>query len=151
MIIRKKSILTSFLLIIIVQFLIYFNNTEKSSLRIFIWNSQEIRLGGLISASFLSGFFASLVINNFIISKDDNNSKKREFENPDENENYKDNKNDRSVSEIPPERDIRDPQPTISVKYRVIKDSKNNVSKYDNNNINNSSLYDDWSNEESDW
>ena len=151
MIHRKKTILTSLVLLIIVQFLIYFNNTEKSSLKIFIWNSQEIRLGELISASFLSGFFVSLVINNFIISKNDNNSKNREFENPDENESFKDIKNDRYISEIPPERDIRDPQPTISVKYRVIKDSKNNISDYDSNSIDNSSLHDDWSNEESDW
>ena len=151
MILRKKSILTSFLLIIIVQFLVFFNKTEKSSLKIFIWNSQEIRLGELISASFLSGFFVSLVINNFIISKYENNSKKREFENPVENESYNDNKNDISTSEIPPERDIRDPQPTISVNYRVVKNMNDDYSKKDRNYSNNSNNKDDWDNSDDDW
>ena len=31
---------------------------------------------------------------------------------------------------MPPQRDIRDPQPTISVNYRVVKNNSDNYQKY---------------------
>ena len=43
--------------------------------------------------------------------------------------------NNKESTEIPPERDIRDPQPTISVNYRVIKDNGKNESNDKNKNI----------------
>ena len=52
---------------------------------------------------------------------------------------------------MPPERDIRDAQPTISVNYRVIKDTEENNYKNDQNFSNNSDSRDDWDNPDNDW
>ena len=54
-------------------------------------------------------------------------------------------------NDITPERDLRDPQPTISVNYRVIKNKGVNefTDRYDT--INNSQYVDDWNNDDSEW
>ena len=57
----------------------------------------------------------------------------------------------KSNLEMPPERDIRDSQPTISVNYRVIKNSEENNSKNDQNYSNNYDYKDDWDNDVNDW
>ena len=53
--------------------------------------------------------------------------------------------------DISPERDLRDPQPTISVNYRVIKNNDENELKDRNKAINNSQYDDDWNNNDSEW
>ena len=53
--------------------------------------------------------------------------------------------------DVAPERDLRDPQPTISVNYRVIKNNSENELKDSNQAINNSQYDDDWSNNGSEW
>ena len=51
---------------------------------------------------------------------------------------------------MPPQRDIRETQPTISVNYRVVKNmNKNNLEK--DINYSNSDDKDDWDNAENDW
>ena len=52
--------------------------------------------------------------------------------------------------EMPPQRDIREAQPTISVNYRVVKNNSENYSKKDRNysNLDNG---DDWDNADNDW
>ena len=57
----------------------------------------------------------------------------------------------RSKIEMPPERDIRDSQPTISVNYRVIKNTEENNYERDKNYSSYSDSSDDWDNNESDW
>ena len=52
---------------------------------------------------------------------------------------------------MPPQRDIRDTQPTISVNYRVIKNGGDNYSKYDENITNDSKYQDDWNIDDSEW
>ena len=52
---------------------------------------------------------------------------------------------------VAPERDLREPQPTISVNYRVIKNNSENELKDRNQTINNSQYDDDWNNNESEW
>ena len=52
--------------------------------------------------------------------------------------------------EMPPQRDIRDTQPTISVNYRVIKNVKDNNLKKDGN-YSNPDNKDDWDNTDNDW
>jgi hypothetical protein len=52
---------------------------------------------------------------------------------------------------VAPERDLREPQPTISVNYRVIKNNGENELKDSNQKINNSQYDDDWNNNESEW
>ena len=52
---------------------------------------------------------------------------------------------------VAPERDLREPQPTISVNYRVIKNNGENE-LIDSNKTNNKSQYDDdWNNIRSEW
>jgi len=52
---------------------------------------------------------------------------------------------------MPPQRDIRDVQPTISVNYRVVKNTEENSLKRDKNNSNSPLNKDDWDNDENDW
>ena len=53
--------------------------------------------------------------------------------------------------DVAPERDLREPQPTISVNYRVIKNNGDNELENRNQAINNSQYDDDWNNNESEW
>ena len=52
---------------------------------------------------------------------------------------------------MPPERDLREAQPTISVNYRVIKKNIDNGSKDINRNSKNSKYQEDWENTDSEW
>ena len=52
--------------------------------------------------------------------------------------------------EMPPQRDIRETQPTISVNYRVVKNINDNDLKQDRN-YPNSDTKDDWDNADNDW
>ena len=52
--------------------------------------------------------------------------------------------------EMPPQRDIRETQPTISVNYRVVKNMNDNNFKK-NLNDSNPDNKDDWDNSDNDW
>ena len=72
-----------------------------------------------------------------------------------ENEEYdfipQDNQEDmESNVEMPPQRDIRETQPTISVNYRVVKNMNDNNLKKDLN-YSNPDNEDDWDNNDNDW
>tara|TARA_B100000963_G_scaffold76104_2_gene64233 strand:+ start:5686 stop:5964 length:279 start_codon:yes stop_codon:yes gene_type:complete len=80
------------------------------------------------------------------------NNKNNIYEN--ESENFMENdKHDMSESDRPPERDIRESQPTISVNYRFVEQDNNSYkSKININNENNSDEVDsDWINKENNW
>ena len=64
---------------------------------------------------------------------------------------YSEKREDDELFEVAPERDLREPQPTISVNYRVIKNNGENELKDSNQKINNSQYDDDWNNNESEW
>ena len=69
----------------------------------------------------------------------------------DEN-NYSINKEiNKETNEMPPERDLRDIQPTISVNYRVIKNNHENEFKDRKKAPNKTQYQDDWNNNDSDW
>ena len=51
---------------------------------------------------------------------------------------------------MPPQRDIRDSQPTISVNYRVVKNMEDKL-KRDPNYSNSPNNEDDWDNDDIDW
>ena len=66
--------------------------------------------------------------------------------------NYSSNsKYNNEFDEIPPERDLRDTQPTISVNYRVIKENNDNDLRDRNKKSNKSQYDDDWKNNDSEW
>ena len=52
--------------------------------------------------------------------------------------------------EMPPQRDIRETQPTISVNYRVVKNMNDNNLKKDKS-YSNQDIKDDWDNADNDW
>ena len=144
---KKKFFLLTLFLIIIFQTLLYTNNNQKTSFKYFKWTIEEISIGKLISISFCSGLFISTILNTTITSL-----KKNTFENIDENYEPENNEEDitRNI-DMPPQRDIRDAQPTISVNYRVVKNIEENNLKRDQNFSNSSDNKDDWSTENIDW
>ena len=148
---KKKNLILIFL-VVSIQILLLVNNKQKTSFRYFIWKIQEVSIGRLILISFVSGLFMSSLLNktlsNKIISKpiftDDAKT------NDDVDYSVK-NEDNYGSNEIAPERDLRDPQPTISVNYRVIKNNGENELKDRNQTINNSPYDDDWNNNGSEW
>ena len=143
---KKKYLLLTFFLIIIFQILLYTNNNQKTSFRYFKWTLQEVSIGKLISISFFSGLFISILLNNTVVSN------KNSYGNVEQNYNPQDNEEDlKSNIEMPPQRDIRDTQPTISVNYRVIKNTEENNFERDKNFSNSPDSSDDWNTNDSDW
>ena len=147
MIFKKKFLFIAFFLVITLQTLLYINNNQKTSFRYLKWTVEEVSIGKLISISFFSGLFMSTFLNATI-----NGLKKNTFENIDENYETLNNDEDiKSNLEMPPQRDIRDTQPTISVNYRVVKNTEKNNFEWDKNYSNNSDNNNDWDNNDNDW
>ena len=147
MIFKKNLLLLILFLIIIFQTFLYLNNNQRTSFRYFKWTVQEVSIGKLISMSFFSGLFISTLLNTSITS-----FKKNTLENIEENyETLNNNEEMKSNIEMPPERDIRDAQPTISVNYRVIRNTEKNNIKGDQNFSNSFDDNDDWNSNDNDW
>ena len=145
---KKKYLFLSLFLIIIIQTLLYTNNNQKTSFRYFKWTLQEVSIGKLISISFFSGLFVSTLLNTTITST---SFRKKTFENVEDN--FVSNNNDDDMEpnvEMPPQRDIRETQPTISVNYRVVKNMNDNNLKKDQT-YPNQDIKDDWVNADNDW
>ena len=106
-------------------------------------------IGKLISISFFSGLFVSTLLNKTITST---SFRKKTFENVEDDFVSENDKEDmESNVEMPPQRDIRETQPTISVNYRVVKNGdENNFKKY-RNYSNNTDYKDDCDNGDNDW
>ena len=146
--IKKKYLLLTLFLIIIFQILLYTNNNQKTSFRYFKWTLQEVSIGKLISISFFSGLFVSTLLNTTIIST---NFRKKTFENlEDDFVSHNNVENMEPNVEMPPQRDIRETQPTISVNYRVVKNMNDNNFKKDLD-YSNPDNEDDWDNADNDW
>ena len=147
MIFKKKFLLLTIFLIIIIQTLLYTNNNQRTSFKYFKWTVKEVSIGKIISISFFSGLLISTLLNTT-----NTNYRKNTVENINENFEPLNTEEDmKSNIEMPPERDIRDAQPTISVNYRVVKNTEENNMKRDKNYSNNSDNNDDWDNEDNDW
>ena len=145
---KKKYLLLTLFLIIIFQTLLYTNNNQKTSFRYFKWTLQEVSIGKLISISFFSGLFISTVLNTTITSP---SFRKNTFENVEDDFASQNNEEDMDSNvEMPPQRDIRETQPTISVNYRVVKNMNDNNFKNDLN-YSNPDNEDDWDNADNDW
>ena len=124
------------------------NNNQKTSFRYFKWTLQEVSIGKLISISFFSGLFVSTLLNTTITS---NSLRKKNFENVEDDFVSENNEEDmESNVEMPPQRDIRETQPTISVNYRVVKNMNDNNLKKDQS-YSNQDIKDDWDNADNDW
>ena len=146
---KKKYLLLTLLLVIIFQTLLYTNNNQKTSFRYFKWTLQEVSIGKLISISFFSGLFVSTLLNT---TNTINSFRKKTFENVEDDFVSENNEEDmESNVEMPPQRDIRETQPTISVNYRVVKNMDDSNLKKDRNYSNNPDNKDDWDNGDNDW
>ena len=149
---KTKNLLLSIFLIIIIQILLLINNRQKTTFRYLIWNIQDVSIGRLIIFSFVSGLLMSSLLNKTVVNNIPKNyvfDKKDKTINTDDETIERDDINE--PNDITPERDLRDPQPTISVNYRVIKNKGDNefTDRYDT--INNSQYVDDWNNNDSEW
>jgi len=106
-----------------------------------------VSIGKLISISFFSGLFVSTLLNTTITST---SFRKKTFENV-EDDFVSNNEEEMEPNvEMPPQRDIREAQPTISVNYRVVKNMNDNDLKKERN-YSNPNNNDDWDNADNDW
>ena len=145
---KKKYLLFTLFLIIIFQILIYTKNNQKTSFRYFKWTLQEVSIGKLINISFFSGLIVSTLLNTTITSS---SFRKKTLDNVEDD--FLSNNNEEEMKpnvEMPPQRDIRETQPTISVNYRVVKNMNDNNVKKDRN-YSNPDNKDDWDNTDNDW
>ena len=144
---KKKYLLLILFLIIIFQILLYTNNNQKTSFRYFKWTLQEVSIGKLISISFFSGLFVSTLLNTTINSTFRNNIS----EIVEDDFVSQNNEEDMGPNvEMPPQRGVRETQPTISVNYRVVKNMNDNNFKKDRN-YSDLDNKDDWDNSDNDW
>ena len=144
---KKNYLLLTLFLIIILQAFLYTNNNQTTSFRFLKLSVKEVSIGKLISFSFFSGLVISALLNTTNISY-----KKNNFENKEENnEPFNDEIDMNSNVEMPPQRDIREAQPTISVNYRVIKNTNETNLKNDGNYSDKFDNEDDWENNENEW
>ena len=144
----KKNLIGFFIFLSIISLsIINIKNTEKTKFYIFTSKTEQISLGSLITVAFISGFTFSTLLT--LISK--NNSKESledSFIDDEEIEtSYENNNSQELESKRPPERDVRESQPTISVKYRFV-DQDNNYNRSKNNSNNDDN---DWLNYEDEW
>ena len=149
--INKKLIVFFIFFSIFILSILNIKNPEKTKFYLFTSKTEEISLGNLITITFLSGLSFSSVLS--LISK--NNSKellKDTFIN--EQEIYKTDENDFSQeldSNRPPERDVRESQPTISVNYRFVDQNNNSYNSYNTKETINNLNDNDWENYDNEW
>ena len=128
------------------------NNRTKTSFRYFIWNIEEVSIGRLISISFISGLVMSTILTKTLNNNVRTYSKNEEDDKTLNENDYSINSDENNGSvEMPPVRDLRDTQPTISVNYRVIKDNGKNELKSRKQSSQNTKYEDDWNNNDSEW
>ena len=151
--IKNKFIVFFIIILIFTLGIVNIKNNQKTKFYLFTSKTEQISLGNLITLSFLSGLTLSAILT--FISKhtleesgEDHFINDQEIENIDENISSEELKYDR-----PPERDIRESQPTISVNYRFVdqdydsfssKNTKKEKSKF--NIVDN-----DWVDNDDDW
>ena len=147
-----KNRITAFFIFLSIFTLSIFNikNPEKTKFYLFTSKIEEISLGNLMTISFISGFTFGSILS--LISKNNLNASVRDdFTSNEEIDNFDDNNfSQESEYERPPERDVRESQPTISVNYRFVDKDNNSYSPKNNkNNLNNE--YNDWLKNDDEW
>jgi len=155
--IKKNLIILIFLLTTVTLLILNLKNTSKTYLYFLNFKTEKITLGGFITLSFLAGFTTTYTFSYLINSKNENNmfnDKNIDINSENIQGEFIENntKSNESIKDKPPERDLRESQPTISVNYRVIKQNNTEIndtykgytdSKYQD--------YDDWEEIESNW
>ena len=154
---KKNLIILFFLLTTITLSIINLKNTSKTYLYFLNFKTEKLTLGSFITLSFLAGFTTTFTFSYLTSSQNQNkmfNDQRKDIYSESLQGNFteKNTEINESINDRPPERDIRDSQPTISVNYRVIKQNNKEVNdvdegftdnKYQNN--------DDWEESETNW
>ena len=154
---KKNLIILIFLLTTITLSIINLKNTSKTYLYFLNFKTEKLTLGSFITLSFLAGFTTTFTFSYLTSSKNENkifNDEGRDInsETLQGNSTEKNTEINESINDRPPERDIRDSQPTISVNYRVIKQNNTEVNDNDKGYMDNKyQNYDDWEEIESNW
>ena len=154
---KKNLIILIFLLTTITLSIINLKNTSKTYLYFLNFKTEKLTLGSFITLSFLAGFTSTFTFSYLTSSKNENkifNDEGRDInsETLQGNSTEKNTEINESINDRPPERDIRDSQPTISVNYRVIKQNNTEVNDNDKGYMDNKyKNYDDWEEIESNW
>ena len=151
--INRKLILFFIFLQIFILSIINIKNPEETKFYLFTSKTEDISLGNLITITFIAGFSFSSVLS--LISKNnsqeslENNFTNYEEIDKSDNNNFSQEFN----SNRPPERDVRESQPTISVNYRFVDQDNNSYSsKKTTTSINHPDNEDnDWVNYDNEW
>ena len=151
--INKKLVAFFIFFSILSLSLLNIKNPEKIKFSLFTFQTEELSLGNLIAITFISGFSFSTILtliskNNSQESLENNYPNYEEIDKSDEN-----NISQKLNSSRPPERDVRESQPTISVNYRFVDQNNNSYSSKNSketiNSRNNND--DDWENYDNEW
>ena len=150
----NKKLITFFIFFsIFILSILNIKNPEKTKFYLLTSKIEEISLGNLITITFISGFSFSSILSliskyNLKESLDDNFTNNDEIDKSEENNFSQDLNTNR-----PPERDVRESQPTISVNYRFVDQDYNSYnSKSTTKTINNPNDDDnDWGNHDNEW
>ena len=150
----KNKLITFFIFFLILTLsTLNIKNPEKTKFYLFTSKLEEISLGNLITITFASGFTITSLLtliskNNLQKSIVDNFSKDENIDMSDENISSQELEYDR-----PPERDVRESQPTISVNYRFVDQGTNSyISKNTKKTSDNPNSQDnDWVNYDNEW
>ena len=154
---KKNLIILIFLITTIIFSIINLKNTSKTYLYFLNFKTEKLTLGSFITLSFLAGFTTTFTFSYLTSSKNENkmiNDEKKDINSEDFEGNFveKNTEINEPTNDRPPERDIRDSQPTISVNYRVIKQNNTEVNDIDEDYMDNKyQNYDDWEEIESNW
>ena len=151
--IKKKFIVFYIFFSILTLSIINIKNPEKTKFYLFTSKTEELSLGNLITITFISGFTFSSLLTLFT----NNNSQKLlddNFINDDENDKAHDYNFSKELEyDRPPERGIRESQPTVTVNYRFIDQNDNSHGskniKNTTDNLNNED--EDWFNNDNEW
>ena len=150
----KNKLINSFIFFtILILSILNIKNPEKTKFYLFTSKIEEISLGNLITITFVSGFsFSSLLT---FVSK---NKYKEElgddFINEEDFDKYNENQLSQEFESVrPPERDVRESQPTISVNYRFVDQENNSYSSKSTtkNNNDRNKEDNDWLNYDNEW
>ena len=151
--IKNKFIAFFIFFSILILSIFNIRNTEKINLYLLTSKIERISLGNLISIAFISGFTISSLLT--LISKNTLQESVEDYLINDDEiaESVNDNSSQKMEYDRPPERDIRESQPTISVNYRFVDQDRKSYSskntKETENNINNEN--NDWVNYDNEW
>ena len=154
---KKNLIILFFLLTTITLSIINLKNTSKTYFYLLNFKTEKLTLGSFITLSFLAGFTTTFTFSYLTSSNNQTtifNDERKDINSETLQGNFteKNTEINESINDRPPERDIRDSQPTISVNYRVIKQNNTEFNDVDEGFMDNKyQNYDDWEESESNW